>query len=238
MHAVFSTRACRNGGVLARLSGVSLQPIPTTYNRLHLLRKWAGSSPRRGDAFWEQMFQELADFKSTEGHVNPPTEFKKAPQLGNFVDNQRQNYRMRTETNDLISDERIERLESLGFVWNLYEEQWNMRFEELKDYVKANGNALVPWRYEDNKPLGIWVAEQRKNYKNYKIREEAKTLPEDSNEECLTDQRISMLKTVGFVWDVHDAAWQERLEELKQYKFENGDTLVPKKFDRYPLLGR
>ena len=180
------------------------------------------------------MFQKLSDFKATHGHVSPPVEFELSPQLGNFVDNQRQNYRMRMETNDpnFISDERIERLESLGFVWNLYEEQWKKRFEELKYYVKVNGNALVPLRYELNEPLGLWVAKQRRNYK---IMLDAKKL---QNEVCLTPQRVKMLESIGFVWNVHDATWLERLEELKQYRFEYGDTLVPRKFDRFPFLGR
>ncbi|EJK43913.1 hypothetical protein THAOC_37596 [Thalassiosira oceanica] len=225
---MFSRRACRNGIFARLLPGVSPQPIAHP-NRL--LRKWGGSSSRRGDAFWEQMFQKLADFKSTHGHVSPPVAY---PQLGSFVDNQRQNYRMRMETNDqkFISDGRIERLESLGFVWNLYEEQWNKRFEELKHYVKVNGNALVP---TDSEPLGIWVARQRMNYKSTL---DAKNLPEDKNEAYLTPQRIKMLESIEFVWNVHDAMWLERLEELKQYKFEYGDTLVPMKFDRFPFLGR
>jgi hypothetical protein len=35
---------------------------------------------------------------------------------------------------------------------------------------------------------------------------------------------------VNFVWDVHEASFLERLEELKKYRRDHGDSLVPKDY--------
>ena len=59
-----------------------------------------------------------------------------------------------------LTDERIARLESLGFVWSVRDD-WKTHFDELIKYKKKFGNCDVPARYEKNKRLGIWVTRQR-----------------------------------------------------------------------------
>ena len=41
-----------------------------------------------------------------------------------------------------LTDARIERLESIGFVWSLRDD-WTKHYEELKEYKKEFGNCLV-----------------------------------------------------------------------------------------------
>ena len=57
----------------------------------------------------------------------------------------------------------------------------------------------------------------------------------------MSAERIQKLNDFGFVWDaskVHsEAQWLEKMHELKVYKLNHGDTLVPAVYDTNPSLG-
>lgn len=54
----------------------------------------------------------------------------------------------------------------------------------------------------------------------------------------MTPERIDALEKLGMVWSMCDHVdWEERLEELRQYKQKYGDCLVPNKFPENPQLG-
>lgn len=202
---------------------------------------------------WDNLFDVLKAYKSTHGDTFVPATYDLNPQLGNWVDNQRQLYRMRQEAEEsgiatnyeYITDERIEKLNSIGFIWNANDHAWNLRFEELKRYIEEHGNSCVPGIYPDNEPLGLWVAKQRRTYK---VKQKAQLAASKKkgqgkgknvvNETSLSEERIDKLNAVGFIWDVHEAQWLERYEELKKYRRDHGDTLVPKHYSVYPFLGR
>lgn len=55
----------------------------------------------------------------------------------------------------------------------------------------------------------------------------------------MNQERIHALEELGMVWSMCDHVdWEERLEELRQYKQKYGDCLVPNKFPQNPQLGR
>jgi len=58
------------------------------------------------------------------------------------------------------------------------------------------------------------------------------------SEAILTKKRVQKLNKIGFVWDAQEAPWFEMLQELKAYKKNYGDTLVPRLYPANPLLGR
>lgn len=51
------------------------------------------------------------------------------------------------------------------FVWDVVQfdndVRWNIKYEELKEFVRINGHAVVP----QSTPLGQWVKMQRENKK-------------------------------------------------------------------------
>ncbi len=57
--------------------------------------------------------------------------------LGSWVTNQR-------TVQDTMSPERRQRLDALGFVWDMLTVQWEEGFRCLERYCKENGDALVP----------------------------------------------------------------------------------------------
>jgi hypothetical protein len=74
----------------------------------------------------------------------------------------------------------------------------------------------VPHTYAENPPLARWVKRQRYQYK----------LKIESKQSTMTDERIIMLENIGFIWDSHAAAWEEKLMELKEYTQLRGNWCV------------
>lgn len=107
------------------------------------------------------------------------------------------------------------------------EKQWEEQFEVLLKFKEANGHCLVPHTYRENQALSRWVKRQRYQYKL----KAAGKVPS-----TMTDARIQKLEEVGFVWDSHATAWENRLRELKEYHQSNGDCNVPSNFPENPEL--
>jgi acetone carboxylase gamma subunit len=159
---------------------------------------------------------ELLQYKQEHGNtLVPKTENNK--QLGIWVGTQRIKYH-----NNKLLPERVEKLDEIGFVWDVPEAQWLHYFEQLCQYKAEHGNTLVPQRYEDNPSLGKWVDTQRSNH----------------HANTLSSERIEKLNEVGFVWDVLEAQWSEYFEQLCRYKKEHENTLVPQRYEDNPSLGK
>ena len=55
---------------------------------------------------------------------------------------------------DELDTERISRLESIGFVWNIYDQQWEEMFAKLEQCSQQNGDCIVPQGYKKDPSLG------------------------------------------------------------------------------------
>eukprot|EP00550_Attheya_septentrionalis_P004429 CAMPEP_0198283158 /NCGR_PEP_ID=MMETSP1449-20131203/2828_1 /TAXON_ID=420275 /ORGANISM="Attheya septentrionalis, Strain CCMP2084" /LENGTH=1129 /DNA_ID=CAMNT_0043979683 /DNA_START=92 /DNA_END=3481 /DNA_ORIENTATION=+ len=136
-----------------------------------------------------------------------------------------------------LTDDRINRLESVGFVWSLRDD-WTKHYEELKQFKQVMGHCNVPARYKENRRLGIWVSAQRQQYKAMRADEEKG----EKRSTPLTEERIDLLNQLSFTWTIRSRdtlgeSWNQRLEELKEYKRERGDCLVPSRYGPNPELG-
>lgn len=104
----------------------------------------------------------------------------------------------------------------------------------MQVYKEQHNNCLVPNYYPGNEKLGVWVKTQR-----YQFR-----LLNDGKTAKISEERVNLLNSVGFVWDVnkmidaeHKREWDRNLEQLKLYKIENGNCNVPSKYTSIPHLG-
>ena len=72
---------------------------------------------------WERRFRELLSYKAVNGDCRVPKEFKGNLALGTWVYGQRRNYRdmLAGKSRKGLSDERIQRLEEVGFEWKVRE---------------------------------------------------------------------------------------------------------------------
>jgi predicted chitinase len=179
-------------------------------------------------AYWEDRLRELADYRKIHGHCNVPQNYSENTQLGNWVGNQRTNYKLQLDGNPSpMTLSRIQELESLGFEWVVQYvcvTPWEDRLRELADYRKIHGHCNVPQNYAK---LGTWVDKQRQQYR---LQLEGKTSP-------TTLSRIQELESLGFEWDCSGATWEDRLRELADYRKIHGHCNVPQNYSENTKLG-
>merc|ERR1719491_328076 len=81
--------------------------------------------------------------------------------LSEWLKTQRQSKRKGT-----LDYENEKRLEDLGVVWSVLENQWEEMFALLVQFKQREGNCYVSSTYkEDEKNLGIWLRTQRTSKK-------------------------------------------------------------------------
>jgi hypothetical protein len=105
---------------------------------------------------------------------------------------------------------------------------WELRLRELADYCKIHGHCNVPQQYIENKKLGHWVANQRKQYK----------LQQKGKKSFMTTSRIRELEKLGFEWNSRSDAWDDRLSELAAFRKIHGHCNVPKSYSENTKLGK
>ena len=157
-------------------------------------------------ASWEFWFGLLEEFYAREGHCRVPGIYQEdGYRLGGWVNQQRFRKDNRTP-------EQLERLEALGFVWDVLTWQWEEGFQALEAYVAREGHCLVTQKHiENGYKLGVWVTTQRgRNAK-------------------LSPDRIKRLEALGFVWDTKTEAWDEGFNALQLFHDREGHCLVTQK---------
>ena len=93
-----------------------------------------------------------------------------------------------------IIKERLNLLNDIGFTWNVYGEDsdiWMINYQELKRFKDEEGHCLVPFKFERNPTIGVWVITQRQHYKYMK----------QGKDSIMTEQREQLLNEIGFVWN-------------------------------------
>ncbi|CAJ1929336.1 unnamed protein product [Cylindrotheca closterium] len=128
--------------------------------------------------------------------------------------------------NVVEDDESSQEEESLPKFRNYQEQQWQEQYQGLLEFKAKHGHCCVPNSYPPNPVLGRWVKRQRYQYK----------LRESGKQSTLVAPRVQALEAAGFVWDSHSALWEERLNELKQYRIAHGDCNVPSSYPKSKQL--
>jgi Helicase associated domain len=89
-----------------------------------------------------------------------------------------------------ITDERMELLSSIGFVFDSHLQSWEMKYASLVSFKEKHGHVGVPSKWHD-KELAIWVKCQRRNYKLYC----------QGRKSAMTKERIALLEALDFNWN-------------------------------------
>ena len=107
---------------------------------------------------WMKRYQELVDFKRKHGHCMVPNNFKANPSLAEWVKRQRYQYKLKNlGQHNSMTQQRLQMLEKLGFVWNSHDQMWEERLNDLKLYIEINGDCDVPNKYPPHPSLAVWV---------------------------------------------------------------------------------
>ena len=147
---------------------------------------------------WDNKYDEMRQYVVKHGNCMVPNKYKQNPSLGIWVKNQRHCYR-NVQTNkkggSKISQERIEKLDSIGFYWGKdyssgvsrsFGDSFDDNVLALQEYKAAMGNFNV----HPNQELGRWIVRIRAEYKLF-----AK-----GRTSLMTIQHIQKLKDIGFSW--------------------------------------
>jgi hypothetical protein len=142
---------------------------------------------------WTEKFEELLLFRREHGHCLVPNSFPENQALAQWVKRQRYQYKLKVENKrSTMSDERVNALDRVGFVWFSHAAVWDEHIHELKEFKRLNGHCNVPSRYAENRQLAVWVKRQRRQYKFY----------QDDKPSSMTTERILRLEAIGFMWDL------------------------------------
>ncbi|WP_288225567.1 DEAD/DEAH box helicase, partial [uncultured Prochlorococcus sp.] len=160
---------------------------------------------------WLARFGELKEFKEKYGHVSPNVTNSS---LGYFCSNQRQRRRK-----GKLSQDRIDLLDSLDFIWDKYDADWQKNFLELKEFKKEHGHASPNTQ---RSLLGRWCSSQRDYYRRGE----------------LSKERIDLLDSLDFAWDPLETEWQNKFSELKEFKIKYGHASPSSSTGEFKELGR
>ena len=114
------------------------------------------------DKKWHLQYEKLIKLKRKNGHCIVPIKYKEDKVFGRRISRQRTSH-----TNKKMHRDRKELLDDIGFVWKIPEDadkRWHQQYEKLVEFKRKNGHCIVPFRYEQDKPLGQWVSKQRASH--------------------------------------------------------------------------
>jgi len=158
------------------------------------------------DEAWEVNFAALQRFKQREGHCRIAQKHKEdGIKLGVWLNKQR-------SKRDMLSPDRVQQLEQLGFSWNALDEAWELNFAALEKFKQREGHCRVTEKHqEDGLSLGNWISNKR--------------LKKDK----LSPDQVQRLSELGFNWDPHGELWEVSFAALEKFKQREGHCRVPAK---------
>jgi ankyrin repeat protein len=140
-----------------------------------------------------------------------------------------------------LSRERVRQIESLAKPWMTEQEEkpqpieeanllavphgikraWFEMYLRLKEHHAIHGNANVPHKWSEDQKLAGWVSHQRQQHKK----------------DDLSSEQIQLLNTLEFSWSLRDrGTWDDRLQELIEFKNSHGHFDVPASYSAAPKL--
>lgn len=93
-----------------------------------------------------------------------------------------------------MTETKKQNLESIGFTWAKRKGNvsWDLKYNELKQYMERHGNCNVPTKYNANPALGRWVSTQRSEYKKY----------QQGRSKHMDEEKVRKLELIHFRWEM------------------------------------
>lgn len=171
---------------------------------------------RRRDE-WERMFDAVQKWRDEHGRLPPPR--KTAPRgdgsgeidnVGNWCSTQRMQYNK--PDHGRLGEEKIKKLESIGFKWKPHAAEWDRMLAVVLDWKEKNGR-FPPYKEQVPRDdgsgavdhIGLWCNTQRTQYNK-------------TNHGALTEERIRRLQEVGFSWSPGGDEWERMYNLVAEWK--------------------
>ena len=214
------------------------------------LLKEIHSDEKKHDKIWLKNYNLVRKYYEENGDLLVPYKYEvkdeegNVVKLGTWIGTQRKFYKK-----NKLQDWKIKLLEEIEMVWTVEnvaqfgkesrkktnDKKWLKNYNFAKKYYEENGDLLIPRKYKikdeegDIVNLGIWINCQRKAYRDNKIE----------------GWRIKLLEKIKMIWVVenidqlgkesrkktNDKKWLKNYNFAKKYYEENGDLLIPLKYE-------
>ena len=167
---------------------------------------------------WDHYFAQASIYYAEHKNLNVPLRYKTPGglSLGEWIQTQR-SIRKGREKYGALTPQQIERLDSIGMVWeNRSETAWAKGLEAARRYRQQYGDLQVPPGYQDETgfALGNWL-------KNTRARQRSG---------ALTREQSAELEALGVIWNSVGAKWERCYAEAADYYEQHGDLAFPKKY--------
>jgi helicase domain protein len=166
---------------------------------------------------WDLMFSYAQKYYKQYQNLDIQRRYKTPDgySLGSWIFTQRRIYN--GEINGILSEDRIEKLNSIGMIWDNYAEQsWKKNYAAAKAYYEEHSDLNVPANYvTQNIHLGSWLNNLR-TYRKSGLRSS-----------YLTKKHIAELDEIGMIWNVPDYVFERNYSSALEYFRENGNLNVP-----------
>ena len=159
---------------------------------------------------WDANYEKAKAYYQQHGNLEVPYYYKTADgfALGLWISRHRAAYKRKTHLS--LTDERIEKLNAIGMVWDSVPvTSWEAYYPIVEKYYREHGNLNIPTRllYEGVYP-GQWLSGQRVLYRRGQ-------LPQD---------RIRQLEALHIDWMTRlERLWEESFAKAERYYKEHGD---------------
>ena len=166
---------------------------------------------------WDHYFAAASLYYAEHGDLKVPLRYKTPGglSLGDWIQTQRQ-IRKGKRAFGTLTQQQIERLDSIGMVWETRSETaWARGLEAARRYRQQYGDLQVPSAYKDADgfALGNWIRNTRSRFGSGGLKE----------------SQIRELDALGMVWNSIDAKWERCYAEAALYCEKHGSlNLAPK----------
>lgn len=166
-------------------------------------------------ASWDMMYSYAKQYYAQYGNLLIPRRYKTADGygLGSWIFTQRKIYN--GEQYGSLGEDRINKLEAIGMVWDSVRElSWKRYYAAAKQYYETNGDLKVSALFVTDKGinLGTWIANMR------------------AKRSSLTKEQIMALEAIGMIWEAWDFQWEKNYLACKEYFVRNGNLNIPADF--------
>ena len=163
---------------------------------------------------WDEMYGYATDYFYENGNLQILSNYvtPNGITLGTWICNQRERYKKKK-----LTAEQVSKLNAIGMIWSVPNDNWDQMFDCAKAYFKANGSLLIPATYvtPEGQALGDWVHRQRKIFQKGK----------------LDPERIARLESIEMVWaPIKEDQWAKDFSYAKEFFEANGHLRISKKF--------
>lgn len=173
---------------------------------------------------WEQNYAVAKEFFEKHGHLRVTLSYRGRTEIDDGGKNLNYWIAAQRDKNAAgkLSQDKIDRLNAIGMIWNVRRESWDSFYEVAVEYYREFGNIDMPMNKEyHGVNLGGWLSNMRST-RNGRVGGYAQ----------LTEEQIAKLDALGMHWNPLEDKWNAHFKRLKDYYDTHGSLDGLRQYDK------